>query len=166
MAVDYSQGTYYGGPNLPVISKEGQAAQGSWNVGRAPNPVLPSQGGGSSGFSAPSGSFTATGAALGTVIPGVGTAVGAAVGGVIDLGLNIYGAVKQAKKEKEDAAAAKRWAEIQNELSMKESARQWRWLEEERDYKYANDFQQGLWNMMNADATFKNNLAQLYRRAA
>jgi len=157
---------YQAPPNAFISGSQTLSPQSKVALGSAPNPVLPSQGGGSSGFSAPSGSFTATGAALGSVIPGVGTAVGAVVGGVIDLGLNIYGAVKQAKKEKEDAAAAKRWAEIQNELSMKESARQWRWLEEERDYKYANDFQQGLWNMMNADATFKNNLAQLYRRAA
>ena len=104
----------------------------------------------------PVGTFSAIGSGI---VPGLGTAVGA----VIDLGLYIYGSQKQEKKEKEDAAAAREWANIQNELALKENRRQWKWLEEEKEYAQAQDFQKGLLSMLDSDMALKNNLITTWR---
>jgi len=108
-----------------------------------------------SGAIVPPGSFTAIGSAAGPW--------GTAAGAVLDLGFYLYGTQKQEKKEKEDAAAASEWANIQNELALKENRRQWKWLEEEKEYAQAQDFQKGLLSMLDSDMALKNNLITTWR---
>jgi tape measure domain-containing protein len=56
-------------------------------------------GGGGGGISVGRGGAAATGALIGSVIPGVGTAIGAAIGGLIDLGVAIAGLFGQSRQE-------------------------------------------------------------------
>lgn len=104
-----------------------------------------------------------SGTMLGTAIaPGIGTIVGS----VVDIGLNLYGQHKQDKVNAENRKIADQWAAIQNEIAKKESARQWKWLEEDRSYGQAMDFQKNMWNMLQTDVSLKNNLVSLYRRSS
>lgn len=116
---------------------------------------------------APTGAFASTGAVIGDAItPGIGKAIGAGVGAVLDLGISLWGEAKQAKADQENREAYDRWQAIQNEIAEKEKARRWKWLEEDRSYSRAMDFQKGLWSMLQSDVALKNNLVNLYRRAA
>jgi len=151
--------------NLGELGKMGALGGSGAGAATAPNPV--NAGGGMAGLSMPAsgGAGSAIGAGIGTMIaPGPGTIIGAGVGSLLDLGLSLWGSSKQSRKEEEDRQAAREWAEIQNELAKRERSRHWKWVEEERDYSYAQDFQKNLWNFLNADEQLKSNLRNVWRK--
>ena len=82
---------------------------------------------------------------------------------ILDVGMTLWGQHKQDEANKENKKLQAKWAEIQNNTSRRESARQWKWMEEDKSHARASEFINNMVGMMNADAGLKNNMVNLWR---
>lgn len=89
--------------------------------------------------------------------------VGGTLGNLVMNGIGMY---MQNKYQKEQQEKLDKWQAMQNAIAVRENAKQWKWMEEDRDYSRAQGVMQNLMTLMNTNKQLENNMVNMWRAAA
>jgi len=101
------------------------------------------------------GEDLSTGGKVLALLPGIGS-----IGGLIMQGAGMW---LQYKYQKEAQNRADQWTTIQNAIAERERRKQWKWMEEEKDYNRSQAFLGNLFGMMKTEKQFESDLLNMWR---